>query len=299
MSLLSLDTVLDMGPTYADCLRAMNEAARRGMEFDVPAVFVPLVDMDAAALEALISMERGFSSQARSRELRKSKRNGIRTGRPPRELPPGFYEAVERWSAGELSCNAAARSCGMPPSTFRKQARLLREPLEPRVMDAETRSACECWARGEISKAQAAARARLSPCAFAGVLRANGITRRASLGNRGATVPSENFTQAVALWEAGKISRKKAAAMCGVSEKRFSSCLRRVGKPLHVAGEKRDWEEAVEAGVIEVVWARWLSGELTKKEAARACGLGIKGFNSALRHLGKPWRRGKEREMGN
>lgn len=36
MRALPFDAVLVMGPTYADCLRAMNAAVRQGMEFDVP-----------------------------------------------------------------------------------------------------------------------------------------------------------------------------------------------------------------------------------------------------------------------
>lgn len=48
---------------------------------------------------------------------------GVRFGRPQRILPPEFLSALSCVRAGSLSWAAAARSCNLPLSTFRRRAR--------------------------------------------------------------------------------------------------------------------------------------------------------------------------------
>ena len=52
-----------------------------------------------------------------------AKARGVRFGRPPRPLPPGFHSAYRRWKSGNVTGTQAAMECGMPLSTFRYRAR--------------------------------------------------------------------------------------------------------------------------------------------------------------------------------
>ena len=212
MKVLPFDAVLAMGSTYADCLRAMNTAVRQGMEFDVPPEFAPLVALDPVALEALISMERAFTSQAVSMDMKKSMRKGARMGRPPKELPPVFYEAAERWASGELSCRSAAESCGMPLTTFRSRAlSLLGQDGKPRTVGrvaaappvpdvTDTTGAC-----GMATEPRKEWRAR-SHEAFL-----NGLPDR--------------VRKAVLAWMGGAMSLRRAAAAAEMSVKLFKGLV--------------------------------------------------------------------------
>ena len=51
-----------------------------------------------------------------------ARQRGVKFGRPKRQLPPNFNDAVAKWNAGFLSCVQAAKECGMPLSTFRRRA---------------------------------------------------------------------------------------------------------------------------------------------------------------------------------
>ncbi|MBE6441899.1 MAG: hypothetical protein E7022_06145 [Desulfovibrio desulfuricans] len=212
MKALPFDAVLAMGPTYADCLRAMNTAVRQGMEFEVPPEFAPLVGLDPVALEALINMERAFTSQAVSMDMKKSMRKGARMGRPPKELPPVFYEAAERWASGELSCRSAAESCGMPLTTFRSRAlSLLGQEGKPRTTG---RVAATPPAPGATDTAGA--------CGMATLPRKDQRGR-----NQEVFLDSlpDRVRKAVLAWMGGAMSLRRAAAAAQMSAKRFKALL--------------------------------------------------------------------------
>ena len=219
MKALPFDAVLAMGPTYADCLRAMNAAVRQGMEFDVPPEFAPLVALDPVALEALISMERAFTGQAVRMDMKKSMRKGARMGRPPKEQPPVFYEAAERWASGELSCRSAAERCGMPLTTFRSRA------LSLLGRDAKPRTAGRVPAPGATDTTGA--------CGMATLPRKDrrGRNQEVFLDN----LP-DRVRKAVLAWMNGAMSLRRAAAAAQMSAKRFKALVDGAGFKKGAAG---------------------------------------------------------------
>ena len=223
MKALPFDAVLAMGPTYADCLRAMNAAVRQGMEFDVPPEFAPLVALDPVALEALISMERAFTGQAVRMDMKKSMRKGARMGRPPKEQPPVFYEAAERWASGELSCRSAAERCGMPLTTFRSRAlSLLGQDGKPRTAGKITRTPSGPDIRDTTGG-----------CGMATLPRKDrrGRNRQAVLNS----LP-DRVRKAVLAWMNGDMSLRRAAAAAQMSAKRFKALVASAGLKKGAAG---------------------------------------------------------------
>ena len=223
MKVLPFDAVLAMGSTYADCLRAMNTAVRQGMEFDVPPEFAPLVGLDPVALEALISMERAFTSQAVRMDMKKSMRKGARMGRPSKELPPVFYEAAERWASGEFSCRGAAERCGMPLTTFRSRAlSLLGQDGKPRTAGKITRTPSGPDIRDTTGG-----------CGMATLPRKDrrGRNRQAVLNS----LP-DRVRKAVLAWMNGDMSLRRAAAAAQMSAKRFKALVASAGLKKGAAG---------------------------------------------------------------
>lgn len=288
MSCLPFDDVFSMGASAAECLRSMNRAIRHGSAVAVPPAMQPLTGLDDDALEALLDVAQAFYRQKKSSDMAAARRCGIVLGSPAKPLPPGFSACADQWLAGEMPESEAARRCGMPLMAFRRQARRLRAPADAPVMDARTRELCERWASGGITKSQAASEAGFSVKTFSKILRLNGFQRAARPAGAGTPTLPAQLRDAVALWEAGQISRRKAAALSGVTLKRFDACLYQIGKPIHFQGEKHDWEEAMESGAFEGAWRKWVSGSCDKRAAAAESGLSVQGFNSALRKLGLP-----------
>ena len=52
-----------------------------------------------------------------------AKARGVKFGRPCKPLPEKFFTMLERWEKGEISGVAAAKECGMSPTTFRRNAK--------------------------------------------------------------------------------------------------------------------------------------------------------------------------------
>ena len=283
-----LPDVFSMGASAAECLRAMNKAAWQGVA--VPPALRPLAGLDDEALETLLDLAQAFYGRKKCDDMAAARRCGIALGAPAKPLPQSFSACADQWLAGELSGSEAARVCGMPLVTFCRQARKRNAPVEASGMDMRTREACERWASGAITKSQAAAEAGFPVKTFAKILKLQGVQRvTRPAGGMPPALPTR-IRDAVALWEAGRISRRKAAAVSGVTLKRFDACLYQVGKPIHFQGEKHDWEEAMESGAFDAAWRKWVAGLLAKRAAAAACGLSVQGFNSALRKLGLPER---------
>lgn len=52
-----------------------------------------------------------------------AKSNGVKFGRPTKELPPNFEEIVEKWRKKELGSKEAAKLCNISQTTFYRKAK--------------------------------------------------------------------------------------------------------------------------------------------------------------------------------
>ena len=289
---LTMAALADMGLTTDASLLALNDAVLHGADIaweDGGVAIEPLARLPRASLEALLELRREFAHVRQIQGYAKAKANGVNVGRHVKELPPQFEQQTQLFIAGEISCRKAAVACGMPPSSFMRRARSAQSAhengkenavLPPRVADA-----CRRWASRELTKKEAAAEAGISLSMFDRTLAAHGITR----------VPRERrFAAACAQWEAGAVSKQTAVRESKLSDTEFNALLRKAGKPLHFDGEKPHWLDVLESGAFEPVRQRWADGELTKAEAAAACGLAQRDFDNALQEQGRSLRAGAD-----
>ncbi len=81
-----------------------------------------LSDIVLQVLSFVAENERTNIRQRQAEGIAAAKAKGIRFGRPPKPLPENFHENYQCWKAGQITCTAAAKACGMPLSTFRDRA---------------------------------------------------------------------------------------------------------------------------------------------------------------------------------
>ena len=81
-----------------------------------------LSDIVLQVLSFVAENERINIRQRQAEGIAAAKARGVRFGRPPKSLPENFYQCYQQWEAGEITCVAAAKACGMPMSTFRYRA---------------------------------------------------------------------------------------------------------------------------------------------------------------------------------
>ena len=81
-----------------------------------------LSDIVLQILSFVAENERTTIHQRQAEGIASARARGVRFGRPPKPLPDNFREMCRRWQAGEMTCTAAAKSCGMALTTFRYQA---------------------------------------------------------------------------------------------------------------------------------------------------------------------------------
>lgn len=81
-------------------------------------------DLVLQLLSFVAENERDNIRQRQAEGIAAAKEKGVRFGRPPKPLPEGFHMAYQHWKQGALTGTAAARSCGMPLSTFRYRAEI-------------------------------------------------------------------------------------------------------------------------------------------------------------------------------
>lgn len=86
-----------------------------------------LCDVVLQVLSFAAENERTNIRQRQAEGIAAARARGVRFGRPPQCLPDAFPEAWRRWKAGELTCAAAAKACGMPATTFRYRAQRYEE----------------------------------------------------------------------------------------------------------------------------------------------------------------------------
>lgn len=81
-----------------------------------------LSDIVLQVLSFVAENERSNIRQRQAEGIAAAKAKGVRFGRPPQPLPPGFCDAYQEWKDGKITCSEAARQCNMPISTFRYRA---------------------------------------------------------------------------------------------------------------------------------------------------------------------------------
>lgn len=81
-----------------------------------------LSDIVLQVLSFVAENERSNIRQRQAEGIAAAKARGVRFGRPPTPLPENFHSVYQRWKSNKITGTAAAKECGMAPSTFRYQA---------------------------------------------------------------------------------------------------------------------------------------------------------------------------------
>ena len=82
-----------------------------------------LSDIVLQVLSFVAENERMNIRQRQAEGIAAAKARGVKFGRPCKPLPENFFTMMERWKKGEISGVAAAKECGMSPTTFRRNAK--------------------------------------------------------------------------------------------------------------------------------------------------------------------------------
>ncbi len=123
---LSVTTIVDMGFTYEDTLRSVNDLMHQGYPLSFQgweSDAEPLARMPRVALEALLKVEKYFRQHKQRNAIINAQRRGKKFGRPPRKAPKGYEKQKQRYLAHELSGVKAAKACDMPYSSFMRRVR--------------------------------------------------------------------------------------------------------------------------------------------------------------------------------
>ncbi len=135
--LLYIKSIDRLGRNYTEILEQWRILTKeKGV--DICVLDMPLLDtrrgkdlmgtfLSDIVLQVLSFVAENERTNIRARQaegIAAARARGVRFGRPPRPLPKNFHSAYQRWKSGAITCTAAAKECGMPPSTFRDQARI-------------------------------------------------------------------------------------------------------------------------------------------------------------------------------
>lgn len=82
-----------------------------------------LSDIVLQVLSFVAENERNNIRRRQAEGIAAARARGVRFGRPPKPLPENFLPCRTRWQQGEISASEAARTCGMPLSSFLYRAR--------------------------------------------------------------------------------------------------------------------------------------------------------------------------------
>ena len=79
-------------------------------------------DLILALLSYVAETEYRTIHQRQAEGIAAAKARGVKLGRPPRPLPDNFHSVYQKWKAGKIPTEQAARLVNMPTSTFRYRA---------------------------------------------------------------------------------------------------------------------------------------------------------------------------------
>ena len=134
--LLYIKSIDRLGRNYAEILEQWSILTKE-KGIDVCVIDMPLLDTRRGkdlvgtflsdivlqVLSFVAENERSNILQRQTEGIAAAKARGVRFGRPPQPLPPGFDKVYRQWKAGELNGKQAAEALGIPPSTFRYKAK--------------------------------------------------------------------------------------------------------------------------------------------------------------------------------
>ena len=135
--LLFIKSIDRLGRNYAEILEQWRILTKE-KKIDIVVLDMPLLDtrrgkdlmgtfLSDIVLQILSFVAENERSSIRQRQaegIAAAKARGVRFGRPPKPLPSNFQYFYYQWKHGMITGAAAARSCGMPLSTFRYHAAL-------------------------------------------------------------------------------------------------------------------------------------------------------------------------------
>ncbi|MBQ8036116.1 MAG: recombinase family protein, partial [Proteobacteria bacterium] len=81
-----------------------------------------IADIVLQLLSYVAETERDMIRQRQKEGIKAAIARGIHLGRPKRELDESFFNALNAWKSGQMTCKQAAASCGMSLSNFRYHA---------------------------------------------------------------------------------------------------------------------------------------------------------------------------------
>ena len=134
--LLYVKSIDRLGRNYKEIIEQWrNLTKNKGV--DICIIDMPLLDtrrgkdlmgtfLSDIVLQVLSFVAENEHSNIRQRQaegIAAAKARGVRFGRPPKELPQGFEDIIEKWKAGELNGVQAANALGIPASTYRYKVR--------------------------------------------------------------------------------------------------------------------------------------------------------------------------------
>ena len=134
--LLYIQSIDRLGRNYED-IQIQWRVITKDLGADICVLDMPLLDtrngkdLMGTFIADLVLQILSFVAQSERENIKKrqaegiaaAKARGAHLGRPPRPLPESYRCAYEKWNAGELSCAAAAKICGIPETTFRRCAK--------------------------------------------------------------------------------------------------------------------------------------------------------------------------------
>lgn len=135
--LLFIKSIDRLGRNYAEILEQWRILTKE-KKIDIVVLDMPLLDtrrgkdlmgtfLSDIVLQVLSFVAENERSSIRQRQaegIAAARARGVRFGRPPKPLPSNFQYFYYQWKHGMITGAAAARSCGMPLSTFRYHAAL-------------------------------------------------------------------------------------------------------------------------------------------------------------------------------
>lgn len=80
-------------------------------------------DLVLQLLSFVAENERVNIRQRQTEGIAAAKKRGVRFGRPRKNLPPDFYESIEKWRAKEMSVKEILATYGISESTFFRRLR--------------------------------------------------------------------------------------------------------------------------------------------------------------------------------